>query len=76
VHAPAGQDAAADPDHLWKLFKPRRRIVYTAQQWATVEDVFDRVCAIIERVPSLKKRLAKPPSKKDNRGHRAEADAR
>lgn len=53
---------------LWKLFKRRRRIVYTAQQWATVEDVFDRVCAIIDRVPSLKKRLAKPPSKKDNRG--------
>ncbi|SBS73795.1 putative terminase large subunit [uncultured Mycobacterium sp.] len=53
---------------LWKLFKRRRRIVYTAQQWATVEDVFDRVCAIIDRVPSLKNRLAKPPSKKDNRG--------
>lgn len=53
---------------LWKLFKRRRRIIYTAQQWATVEDVFDRVVAIIDRVPSLKKRLAKPPSKKDNRG--------
>jgi hypothetical protein len=53
---------------LWKLFKRRRRIIYTAQQWATVEDVFDRVVAIIERVPSLKNRLANPPSKKDNRG--------
>ena len=53
---------------LWKLFKRRRRVVYTAQQWATVEDVFDRVCAIIDRVPSLRRRLAKPPSKKDNRG--------
>lgn len=53
---------------LRRLFKHRRRIVYTAQQWTTVEDVFDRVCAIIERVPSLKMRLAKPPSKKDNRG--------
>lgn len=53
---------------LWKLFKRRRRVVYTAQQWATVEDVFDRVCAIIDRVPSLKRRLARPPSKKDNRG--------
>ena len=51
-----------------RLFRHRRRIVYTAQQWATVEDVFDRVCAIIDRVPSLKRRLLKPPSKKDNRG--------
>lgn len=53
---------------LWKLFARRRRVVYTAQQWATVEDVFDRVCAIVDRVPSLKRRLAAPPSKKDNRG--------
>lgn len=51
-----------------RLFKFRRRQVYTAQQWATVEDVFDRVCQIIERVPSLRNRLAAPPSKKDNRG--------
>lgn len=51
-----------------RLFKYRRRQVYTAQQWATVEDVFDRVVAIIERVPSLRNRLAAPPSKKDNRG--------
>lgn len=51
-----------------RLFKHRRRVIYTAQQWATVEDVFDRVVAIIDRVPSLRKRLAKPPSKKDNRG--------
>lgn len=53
---------------LRRLFKHRRRVVYTAQQWATVEDVFDRVTAIIDRVPSLKRRLAVPPSKKDNRG--------
>jgi hypothetical protein len=53
---------------LRRLFKHRRRIVYTAQQWATVEDVFDRVVAVIERVPSLRRRLAAPPSKKDNRG--------
>ena len=51
-----------------RLFKRRRRIVYTAQQWETVEDVFDRVCAIIERTPSLQRRLAAPPSKKGNRG--------
>lgn len=53
---------------LWRLFKRRRRIVYTAQQWATVEDVFDRVIAIIERTPSLRRRLACPPSKAGNRG--------
>ncbi|MGB3484012.1 MAG: terminase [Mycobacterium sp.] len=51
-----------------RLFKYRRRVVYTAQQWATVEDVFDRVCAIIDRIPSLRNRLAAPPSKKNNRG--------
>ena len=51
-----------------RLFKWRRRIVYTAQQWATVEDVFDRVVAIIERTPSLRRRLASPPSKANNRG--------
>lgn len=53
---------------LRRLFKQRRRVVYTAQQWATVEDVFDRVTAIIDRVPSLKRRLLVAPSKKDNRG--------
>jgi hypothetical protein len=53
---------------LRRLFKDRRRIVYTAQQWATVEDVFDRVIAIIERTPSLRRRLASPPSKAGNRG--------
>lgn len=53
---------------LRRLFKHRRRIVYTAQQWATVEDVFDRVIAIIERTPSLRRRLAAPPSKAGNRG--------
>lgn len=51
-----------------RLFKHRRRIVYTAQQWATVEDVFDRVIAVIERTPSLRRRLASPPSKAGNRG--------
>ncbi len=53
---------------LRRLFKDRRRLVYTAQQWATVEDVFDRVIAIVERTPSLRRRLASPPSKAGNRG--------
>ncbi len=50
-----------------RLFKHRRRVVYTAQQYATVEDVYDRLVAIIERSPSLMRRLATEPSKKDNR---------
>lgn len=45
-----------------------KRIIYTAQRWSTAEDVFDRVVAVIDRIPSLKRRLLKPPSKKDNRG--------
>lgn len=53
---------------LRRLFKHRRRVVYTAQQWATVEDVFDRVIAVIDRTPSLRRRLAATPSKAGNRG--------
>jgi hypothetical protein len=53
---------------LWHMFKRRSRVVYTAQRWATAEDVFDRVCAVIERVPSLRRRLVAKPTKKDNRG--------
>lgn len=52
--------------HLFVL--PSRRIVYTAQRWATASDVFDRVLAVIDRVPSLKRRLAEKPSKAGNRG--------
>jgi hypothetical protein len=53
---------------LWHLFKRRSRVVYTAQRWATAEDVFERVVAVIDRVPSLKRRLVAKPTKKDNRG--------
>lgn len=53
---------------LWRMFKRRERVVYTAQRWATAEDVFDRVCAVIDRVPSLRRRLVSRPTKKDNRG--------
>lgn len=53
---------------LWRLFRRGDRIVYTAQRWATAEDVFDRVVAVIMRVPALRKRLAAKPTKKDNRG--------
>jgi hypothetical protein len=55
---------------LYGLFVLReKRIVYTAQRWSTAEDVFDRVVTVINRVPSLKRRLASKPSKKDNRGN-------
>lgn len=44
------------------------KIIYTAQQWSTVSDVFDRLEAVIMRVPYMRKRLAAPPSKRDNHG--------
>lgn len=45
-----------------------KRIIYTAQRWSTAYDVFKRVCAVINRVPWLRKRLAEKPSKAGNRG--------
>lgn len=45
-----------------------KRIVYTAQRWSTALDVFNRVWTVIDRVPSLRKRLAEKPSKAGNRG--------
>lgn len=45
-----------------------KRIIYTAQRWSTAYDVFKRVVAVIDRVPSLKRRLAEKPSKAGNRG--------
>jgi phage terminase large subunit-like protein len=54
---------------VFHLFVLRtKRIVYTAQRWSTAADVFDRVVTVINRVPSLRKRLAKNPSKRDNHG--------
>lgn len=44
------------------------KIVYTAQRWSTAKDVFNRVVKVINRVPSLKRRLAKNPSVRDNHG--------
>lgn len=52
--------------HLYIL--KTKRIVYTAQRWSTAADVFDRVWAVIDRVPSLKRRLAEKPTKGGNRG--------
>jgi hypothetical protein len=52
--------------HLFVL--DTQRIVYTAQRWATALDVFNRVCTVIYRVPSLRKRLEEKPSKAGNRG--------
>lgn len=45
-----------------------QRIVYTAQRWSTALDVFNRVWAVIDRVPSLKRRLAEKPTTGGNRG--------
>lgn len=44
------------------------KIVYTAQRWATALDVFNRVVKVINAVPHLKRRLARPPSTRANHG--------
>ncbi len=44
------------------------KIVYTAQRWSTAKDVFDRVVKVINRVPHLKRKLARPPSTRANHG--------
>lgn len=46
---------------LYGLFFLGEKIVYTAQRWDTVEDVYDRIVDIIDRRPSLRRRL--DPSK-------------
>lgn len=46
---------------LYGLFYLGEKIVYSAQRWKTVEDVYDRIIAIIESRPSLRRRL--DPSK-------------
>lgn len=54
---------------LFGLFVIReKRIIYTAQRWSTAEDVFDRVVTVIDRIPSLKRRLLAKPTKKNNHG--------
>lgn len=52
--------------HMFVLRSPR--IIYCAQRWATAYDVWKRVCAVINRVPWLKRRLYEKPSKASNRG--------
>lgn len=42
---------------LYGLFYLGEKIVYSAQRWKTVEDVFDRITAIIDARPSLQRRL-------------------
>lgn len=55
---------------LFHMFVLRSaRIVYTAQRWSTAYDVFKRVCAVINRVPWLRRRLYEKPSKANNRGN-------
>ncbi len=54
---------------LFHMFVLRSgRIIYCAQRWATAYDVWKRVCAVINRVPWLKRRLYEKPSKAGNRG--------
>lgn len=42
---------------LYGLFFLGEKIIYTAQRWQTVEDVYDRIVAMIDRRPSLRRRL-------------------
>lgn len=42
---------------LYGLFYLGEKIVYTAQKWLTVEDVYDRIIAIIKSRPHLRRRL-------------------
>jgi hypothetical protein len=42
---------------LYGLFYLGEKILYTAQRWKTVEDVYDRIIEIIESRPSLARRL-------------------
>lgn len=42
---------------LYGLFFLGEKITYTAQRWETVEDVYDRIVDIIDRRPSLARRL-------------------
>lgn len=44
---------------LYGLFFLGEKIVYTAQKWLTVEDVYDRIVSIIDARPSLARRLDK-----------------
>lgn len=44
------------------------KIAYTAQEWETAKDVFGRCVDVIDRIPSLKKRLRSEPTSAGNRG--------
>lgn len=42
---------------IYGMFFLGEKIIYTAQRWDTVEDVYDRIVDIIDRRPSLARRL-------------------
>lgn len=42
---------------IYGMFFLGEKIVYSAQRWGTVEDVYDRIVEIIDRRPSLSRRL-------------------
>jgi hypothetical protein len=52
---------------LFGLFVLNEQIVYSAQRWVTAESIFKRLKAIIERRPSLQRRLAKDPTSSSSR---------
>ncbi len=52
---------------LFGLFVLNESIIYSAQRWVTAEAVFKRLKAIIEKRPSLYRRLAKDPTSSSSR---------
>jgi hypothetical protein len=52
---------------LFGLFVLDERIVYSAQRWVTAEAVYRRLKAVIERRPSLHRRLARPMAQNSSR---------
>ncbi|AYB69347.1 terminase large subunit [Mycobacterium phage Gancho] len=50
---------------IYGLFFLGEKIVYTAQRWQTVKDVYDRIVEIIKRRPSLLRRLKPMPGVPD-----------
>jgi phage terminase large subunit-like protein len=53
---------------LFGLFILNEQIVYSAQRWVTAKAVYERVKSIVEKTPSLHRRLAKDPTASSSQG--------
>lgn len=54
---------------LYGLFVLNETIIFTAQQWKTARSIAQRTIAAIKGRPSLRARLAKPPTLSQGEGH-------